>query len=333
MRERVHILIGTGIGQIRYLNRMHPPTVHPAPPPSHPHPSLPSAQHSAAHRPTLQSYKTHAFARQRQPPAPTRLARPHPLHRPPGERGPRARAPHHKAPHRLFRLPPQRHFRQPARVPPRSLPVSSLPKPALNTILDLEAKLDPERAANLDADARLRSLTDAWADLGCFLQHAELRAPDACASFAHDGAAKLSTAQRLALPPLPLPPLPLLPLPLPPPTAPSNAGTITSRPTISIASIASVAPSAEPASARATTPQTTLGHPLSGIAALDITTSVFPSCIFLLLSAHLSLPTDLSPTAKPLPPPSLLLTNPLRTHSPQPSTALHPAPLYPRPFH
>ena len=198
---------------------------------------------------------------------------------------------------------------------PPSPPVSSLPKPALKAILDLEAKLEAERAAHLDADARL--------------QASQMLGPISIASSSTQSSAPQTPAPASPMPSVTAPQSspstgPLLappPHPLPPTTPPSKTSTITSRitprprprlrvtrstppPSQHAAPLRVVAFSspfrcclrcrsplrrspAPAASARATTPQATLGHPPSGIAVPAImTTSVFPSYISLPPSAH-----------------------------------------------
>ncbi|THH20018.1 hypothetical protein EW146_g1259 [Bondarzewia mesenterica] len=77
--------------------------------------------------------------------------------------------------------------------PPPS-PPASLPKSALKAVLDLEARLDAEKAAHLDAQTCLRNLADTWTDLDRHFRQYEIRSADARAAFAHalrDGTAKL----------------------------------------------------------------------------------------------------------------------------------------------
>ena len=64
-----------------------------------------------------------------------------------------------------------------------SSPPPSYPEAAVKTILDLQSRLDTEKAAREAADSRLRTISEAWLDLDRYLQASEVHLLDARSHF------------------------------------------------------------------------------------------------------------------------------------------------------
>jgi hypothetical protein len=62
-------------------------------------------------------------------------------------------------------------------------PPSAYPEPAVRTIMDLQSQLEAEKVAREAAESRLRTISEAWLDLDCYLQASEVHLSDACAQF------------------------------------------------------------------------------------------------------------------------------------------------------
>jgi hypothetical protein len=64
-----------------------------------------------------------------------------------------------------------------------SSPPSSYPEAAVKTILDLQSRLDMEKAAREAADARMRAISEAWLEFDRYLQSSEVHLLDARSHF------------------------------------------------------------------------------------------------------------------------------------------------------
>jgi hypothetical protein len=76
-----------------------------------------------------------------------------------------------------------------------SPPPSAYPESARRTILDLQSHLEAEKTAREAADARLRTISEAWLDLDHYLQASEIHLSDARSNFSQvlrDASAKPS---------------------------------------------------------------------------------------------------------------------------------------------